>query len=389
MTEGLKTIYVGKPYFRQRPDGRFELMMRYKNQDGEMKKKSFYGMSEYECFMKSVEFENNYAKEIQLATSKSTIPDILKITFKRDLELNYVKEQSYFRNMETLKIIERHYIGQMPIIQIQKKHMLDFLMHLTSYSNSTINKIYVQVKAAFRFAMEKGVIDENIMIERELRRPKSIKEDKVIKSLTEEEQKVFVEYIKNAKVPKGRNHYKNQLLVSLYSGLRMGEVNALTPEDIDLENRVIHVRTTVSSGEKGRSFISKTTKTYAGRRDVPISDILVPVLEESLSMMRKNKENLVFFNHKEGKVIATRQVNCYYRRVCEKIGLECHGQHSLRHTFATRCIESGVQPVVLKKWMGHRDIHVTLDTYADVFDRMNNNAINQFNAYVTDIQESN
>ena len=47
------------------------------------------------------------------------------------------------------------------------------------------------------------------------------------------------------------------------------------------------------------------------------------------------------------------------------------GQHALRHTFATRCIEAGVSPLVLKNWLGHTNIHITLDTYADVFARMN------------------
>ena len=50
--------------------------------------------------------------------------------------------------------------------------------------------------------------------------------------------------------------------------------------------------------------------------------------------------------------------------------IEYNGQHSLRHTFATRCIEAGVPALVLKKWMGHTNIHITLDTYSDVFDKM-------------------
>ena len=54
-----------------------------------------------------------------------------------------------------------------------------------------------------------------------------------------------------------------------------------------------------------------------------------------------------------------------------------YGQHSLRHTFATRCIEAGGQPVVLKNWLGHTNIHITLDTYADIYGSLNSASLDQ------------
>ena len=71
-----------------------------------------------------------------------------------------------------------------------------------------------------------------------------------------------------------------------------------------------------------------------------------------------------------------------YKRICNIAGITSDGQHALRHTFATRCIESGVPAVVLKTWLGHTDIHVTLDTYTDVFKSMDNDAINKFDAHL-------
>ena len=56
--------------------------------------------------------------------------------------------------------------------------------------------------------------------------------------------------------------------------------------------------------------------------------------------------------------------------------------HVLRHTFATRCIESGIPPVVLKTWLGHKDIPVTLDTYTDVSKSMDNDAVKKFDEYI-------
>ena len=84
-------------------------------------------------------------------------------------------------------------------------------------------------------------------------------------------------------------------------------------------------------------------------------------------------------------MISTAQVNLFYQRTCEKLGIHSAGQHCLRHTFATRCIEAGVEPIVLKNWMGHTNIHVTLDTYADVFASMHNSSMATFGDYMKGI----
>ncbi|MDO4860761.1 MAG: site-specific integrase [Bacillota bacterium] len=101
-------------------------------------------------------------------------------------------------------------------------------------------------------------------------------------------------------------------------------------------------------------------------------------LLKALEKMRSNPEGLVFCDHIKGSIIETTQVNSFFRRITEKAGIPVTGQHALRHSFATRCIEAGVPAVVLKKWLGHTDIHITLDTYADVFARMDFSAADKF-----------
>lgn len=328
-----------------------------------------------------------FAKEYteKLTADDSTIPEILKKRFEKDLKLNYIKVQSYYRKMETLKIIEKESIGQMPIRKIDRPQINRFLKDITSYSNSTIEKIFLQLKIAFSIATEEDIITKNPMLAHDIRRPKSSKADRKVRALTEDEQKRLTECILNDKVPKGRNDYRNQILIALYSGMRMGEVNALSPKDIDFKQNVIHVNKTISMGVKGEGFLGESTKTYAGVRDIPISKALRPVLEKALAEMLPNDLGLVFYDANKNCVIPTSNVNSYYKRVCDKCGVECKGQHALRHTFATRCIESGVPAVVLKKWLGHTDIHVTLDTYADVFDKMNHTAIKTLDTYLDSI----
>ena len=216
----------------------------------------------------------------------------------------------------------------------------------------------------------------------DIRRPKSSKKPKDVKGFTQEEQDRFLKALEEFKVPRNRNDYKLQLLIELYSGMRMGEINALKPEHIDFENRLIHVRSTVSRGLEYRTFIKEGAKTDAGVRDIPINKMLEPVLRSSLEQKRRNPLGLVFYDHIKNDLITTSQVNCFFHRICKKAGISKRGQHALRHTFATRCIEAEIPPVVLKTWMGHKDIHMTLDIYADVFDNMNNSAMEKFEGYI-------
>lgn len=74
--------------------------------------------------------------------------------------------------------------------------------------------------------------------------------------------------------------------------------------------------------------------------------------------------------------------NDSFRRICEKNNIPNYGQHSLRHTFATRSIEAGVNADVLAKWLGHTDICITLNTYHDVFDERSNKTVSIYDSYI-------
>lgn len=329
-----------------------------------------------------------------MLNENATVSDILMQKVKTDYLKNYTGEQGYGRNLETIKIFERNGIGNMKIIDVKPYHIDRFLTSITQYSDKTISKIYGMLKSAFELAFTEKVIEVNYMTRYNARRPRSSKKPKVVRGFTEDEQLRFLEVLENHNVRYGKNNYRLQLLIELYSGLRMGEVNALKPEDIDFKNRKIYVHSTVARGIDARPFIRDTTKTEAGVRYVPISDVLVPILHEALDQMKDNPEGLIFYDYhkknkwnegKKGGIIETSQVNSFFQRICEKAGVPAMGQHSLRHTFATRCIEAGIQAVVLKKWMGHTDIHITLDTYTDVFDRMNNESTEKYDDLIREL----
>ena len=377
----------GEGSFRKRSNGIFEYRIVYTDEYNETKRKSFYGQSDIICMEKAEKFLYDLEKKKSGIDIDATIPDIAKEKAKSDFDKNYTHEQGYARNLYTISIIEKSAIGKTPIAELSESHVDLFFRTLTKYSNSTIVKVYRQIRIAFRIAYDKGIISKDFMQSGNMKCPKSNKVDKKVKALTKEEQKRFVEYLENYETPKGRNEYTLQLLISLYSGMRMGEVNALKPENIDFKAGVIKVRSTVSRGKNYKSFIKDGTKTYAGIRDIPIMDNLKIVLKSALEKKSDNPYDLIFYDNVNDKIITTSQVNSFFQRICDKCNIESHGQHALRHTFATRCIEADVPAVVLKTWLGHTDIHITLDTYADVFNSMHNDSITKLDNYINNLSK--
>ena len=336
----------GEGSFRYNSAGNLEYRFSYKNEEGQSKRKSVTGKDMNECYKKAEAFQNRMVLKANKINPDMTIITVLENRYKKDLTMGYVGEQGYCRNLSNLK------------------------------------QLFRQVKRGFTIAKEMNLIQDNIMESPDMKTPKIGKPVKKISALTREEQKKLVDGMSSKTPPEGRNDYRLQLFIELYSGMRMGEVNALRAEDIDLDNNVIHVRSTISRGLNYREFVKDGTKTDTGKRDIPISKTLRPYVEEALRKQQPNRENLIFFDYNKDDVISTTQVNCYFQRLCRDIGIPALGQHSLRHTFATRCIESGVPAVVLKTWLGHTDIHITLDTYTDVFEQLDQSAVNTLDDYL-------
>ena len=351
----------------------------------ERKLKNFTAETKEECLIRAEEFLAELTDGSERIRADITIPDIMKDKYDNDFAKNHTAEQGYMRNLNLLKQFEQYPLSKIPIAMITQEQIELFLQSITNYSDSVIKKLYGLLNSSFRIALDKGIISENPMTIKELRRPKAEKRAREVKGLDLEEQCAFLMALQEYQVPLGGNDFRLQLLIELYSGMRMGEINALRPEDIDFDIGVVHVKRTVALGLDNKLFLNDIPKTDNGMRDIPISGQLKDVLTEALEEMRDNPIGVIFYNHKADKLVSTQQVNLFYKRILDNAGIEHRGQHSLRHTFAARCIESGVTAVVLKNWLGHSDIHMTIDIYADVFSKMDNDAMEKFDNYIDEL----
>lgn len=355
----------GSIYFvekRNRYAGQIQLLI-----DGERTRKTVYGKTEREV--------RNKLKELQIQAlagnlhndKKPKIPTIFQYAEKmmdEQLALNEIRQSSYDRKMETLKMLSD--ISYKQLNEVSEDDLIAFFKTQLDYSQSCINKMYQLLGAVFIKAVNRKIIEDNPL--REIKRPKSSKKTIPVRALTVEEQKKLLNVLKNEDV-----RYSDIMLLSMFTGMRIGECCALTVEDIDLNEKTITISKTVARGKYGRNVLNET-KTSAGMRKLHLSDDIFEFLKSCIG----NKDKGLLFLSSNQNLVTTNQVNYSYSAALKAYGIidnTVYGRvdlHSLRHTYATRCIESGMPAKVLQKLLGHTDINITLNTYCSVFEKYSN-----------------
>lgn len=343
-----------------------------------LKTRSFKTEEEAERHLKSI----MYQKENPLYIEHHGIPmcELMKSILNLKLKTNQITPTQFSRVARTISSLEKMPIGSKNIDEIKSEEIQAYLNSISNLSNSSIKKIYGQFSQVFKTAMDKGYITRNPM--NSVIRTRSQKQNKKVRALTVDEQQQFTDYLLNKNLNECK--YKNVFLIQMYMGLRVGEALALTLHDIDLKHKRINIQKTLTTDENNAVIMGNTTKTYAGIRIIPIPDFLYPYIVEQMKFadaQENNEEKLLF---KPNNSNYTRRVNVnseLHRILKNQFGIEDISTHSLRHTFGTRCVESGMSPVVVQKLMGHTDVEVTLNTYTTVFDKFKNSEIDKVNQY--------
>lgn len=155
------------------------------------------------------------------------------------------------------------------------------------------------------------------------------------------------------------------IFICLSTGIRIGEICALTWDDIDTENGVIHIRKTIQriyvkeNGIKKTELLIDTPKTATSMRDIP----MIKDLYEILKPLKKVVNNDYFVLTNEATPTEPRTYRNYYKKLLDKLGIPPIKFHGLRHSFATRCIESKCDYKTVSVILGHSNISTTLNLY--------------------------
>lgn len=155
------------------------------------------------------------------------------------------------------------------------------------------------------------------------------------------------------------------ILICLSTGMRIGEICALTWEDIDLSKRVINISKTieriyiVDDNNPHTELIISSPKTQNSRREIPLSNELYKILSPLMKVV--NKSFFILTNDKQPT--EPRTYRNYYNRLLKQLGIPVIKFHGLRHSFATRCIESNCDYKTVSVILGHANIGTTLNLY--------------------------
>ena len=286
--------------------------------------------------------------------------------------------QTYKKNTVkagTVDTYEKHYsaylkkpLGKMKLADIRPEHIQRLLNNMANdgFSDNTIELTNCVLSGAFKQAYKNELIQKNPYTR--TTRPRGEKpKEKVV--FTREQQALYMQYAE-------KSYLCNLFQLAICTGMRNGELSGLLWSDVDFKNKVIHINHTLVTLWKGGTQLD-TPKTLTSKRDIPMIGKAYDILKRQEKDYKNAhphitkivNDDYVFSVCDEpiSKKRITFEINQMLENMkADKIDFPYYTLHSTRHTFATRCIESGMQPKVLQSILGHATISITLDLYAHV-----------------------
>ena len=340
---------------------------------GETIRKKFTGATQNEAIYKSEQFKKDNPGGLKSKPNKEKISPMtiegITLEFMKQKNNNGTNNDNTYRTYsEILKHVKRNSGSwfDKTIDKISRKEVEDFLNYEREkgYAQNTLRKDYQLLKQAFGIAKERKFIEEDYFAGYYgIKMPQSIIKTEKVRSFNIEDFKKLLIYLYS---PDFKYSHRDEYLIAIHCGLRIGEVLGLKKQDVDLENGLLHIKRTTTLDKQGHTILGDRTKTPSGERDIVLTELTQPVLEHAIKNMKPNENDLLFCN-KNGNVFTDSTLNDCLKRICKFIGIEDNAHnHKLRHSYSTNSYSVGIDYKVMEETLGHSDIRQTMDTYTDL-----------------------
>ena len=302
---------------------------------------------------------NSYCLENVIKLWKNT----KKLRCKPSTESKY----NYIINKHIIPVLGNVDINELSTVKLNEyveNKLLNGRLNISGgLSPSYVRTMTIILNSTLKFAYDEGILKGNLP---HIYKPPTTKKE--IEIMTTDEQYKLERYIINNPSCTGLG-----IILSLNCGLRIGEICALKWSDISIDNQTItisHTVTRILNSSKGSHLIMGTPKTQASFRIIPIHPKILPIITYVKSLATSE-----FVVSDKQDFVSPRTYDYRFHRILKESDIRSLNFHSLRHTFATRCVQSGIDIKTLSEILGHSNVSTTLNTYVHPSIEMKRNQI--------------